>query len=242
MLIDDLLARGVRYSPDAVAVQDAHGTLSFRELAQRVASLARGLVAMSATDGARVAVVAKNRADYVALYFACARVGAVLVPVNWRLAERELAWILADCEARVVVADAEFAPRIACEEAKRLLFDGERDGWRPLSALFGVSADLPDPADESTVAVQGGETIALGGLIQDQRRDEVIGVPLLADIPILGNLFKTTSDRIDRTELLVLLTPRVVRDLQDARDVTQELRERLTGLEGLIDPGPAGAE
>ncbi len=89
---------------------------------------------------------------------------------------------------------------------------------------------------ESTVAVQGGETIALGGLIQDQRSDEVIGVPLLADIPLLGNLFKTTSERIDRTELLVLLTPRVVRDLQDARDVTQELRERLTGLEGIIDP------
>ena len=95
---------------------------------------------------------------------------------------------------------------------------------------------------ESTVAVQGGETIALGGLIQDQRRDVVTGIPVLADIPVLGNLFKTTSDRIDRTELLVLLTPRVVRDLQDARDVTQELRERLTGLDGLIDlvPGDEG--
>ncbi len=91
---------------------------------------------------------------------------------------------------------------------------------------------------ESTVAVQGGETIALGGLIQDQRRDVVTGIPVLADIPVLGNLFKTTSDRIDRTELLVLLTPRVVRDLQDARDVTQELRERLTGLDGLIDLAP----
>ena len=84
---------------------------------------------------------------------------------------------------------------------------------------------------ESTVAVQGGETVALGGLIEDTRTDIEIGIPLLADIPILGNLFKTTTDRIERTELLVLLTPRVVRDLQDARDVTQELRERLTGLD-----------
>lgn len=84
---------------------------------------------------------------------------------------------------------------------------------------------------ESTVAVQGGETVALGGLIEDTRTEIEIGIPLLADIPLLGNLFKTTTDRIERTELLILLTPRVVRDLQDARDVTQELRERLTGLE-----------
>ncbi len=91
---------------------------------------------------------------------------------------------------------------------------------------------------ESTVAVQGGETIALGGLIQDTRTDSVSGIPLLSDIPVLGNLFKTTSNRIDRTELLVLLTPRVVRDLQDARDVTTELRDRLTGLDVLTGGEP----
>jgi general secretion pathway protein D len=91
---------------------------------------------------------------------------------------------------------------------------------------------------ESTVAVQGGETIALGGLIQDTRTDSITGIPVLAEIPILGNLFKSTTDRIDRTELLVLLTPRVVRDLQDARDVTTELRERLTGLDVLTGAEP----
>lgn len=93
---------------------------------------------------------------------------------------------------------------------------------------------------ESTVAVQGGETIALGGLIEDTRTESITGIPLLADIPVLGNLFKTTTDRIDRTELLVLLTPRVVRDLQDARDVTTELRERLTGLDVLTGAEPEG--
>ncbi len=116
-----------------------------------------------------------------------------------------------------------------------------------LQEVSTVSESTPDTFNnpiisqrriESTVAVQGGETIALGGLIQDQRRDEVVGIPVLADIPVLGNLFKTTTDRVDRTELLVLLTPRVVRDLQDARDVTRELRERLTGLDGLTDPLP----
>ena len=83
---------------------------------------------------------------------------------------------------------------------------------------------------ESSVAVQTGETIALGGLIRDGKTNSVTGIPVLSDIPILGNLFKTTDDKTQRTELLVLLTPRVVRDTQDARDVTEELRQRLPSL------------
>lgn len=83
---------------------------------------------------------------------------------------------------------------------------------------------------ESSVAVQTGETIALGGLIRDGTTNMVNGIPGLSEIPILGNLFKTTDDRVQRTELLVLLTPRVVRDTQDARDVTNELRRRLPAL------------
>lgn len=83
----------------------------------------------------------------------------------------------------------------------------------------------------STVAVQTGETIALGGLIRDSSTTGQVGVPLLMHIPLLGNLFKTTTLTNERTELLVLLTPRVVRDRDEARSVTQELRRRLRGLE-----------
>lgn len=86
---------------------------------------------------------------------------------------------------------------------------------------------------ESSVAVQTGETIALGGLIRDQRTIGVTGVPFLKDIPILGNLFKSQSRTQERTELLVLLTPHVVRDSQESRAVTNELRRRLRGLEQL---------
>jgi general secretion pathway protein D len=85
----------------------------------------------------------------------------------------------------------------------------------------------------STVSVSSGETVALGGLIRDTSSEGVTGVPLLSDIPILGNLFKTTTDVSRRTELLVLLTPRVVRDPNDARTVTDELRKRLRAVDGL---------
>lgn len=86
---------------------------------------------------------------------------------------------------------------------------------------------------ESAVAVQSGETIALGGLIRDSNSTRETGVPILSDLPVLGNLFKTMAENADRTELLVLLTPRVVRSLQDARDVTEELRRRLRSLSQL---------
>ncbi|QEX16445.1 hypothetical protein FRZ44_17380 [Hypericibacter terrae] len=85
----------------------------------------------------------------------------------------------------------------------------------------------------STVAVQSGQTIALGGLIRDSRTDSETGIPLLSDIPYLGNLFKTTSQTSDRTELLILLTPRVVRNSEDSREITEELRRRLHALQPL---------
>ena len=83
---------------------------------------------------------------------------------------------------------------------------------------------------ESTVVVQSGETVALGGLIIDNQTKSVSGVPGLSAIPLLGHLFKTTAEAVDRTELLILITPRVVRNTGEARAVTQELRQRLTTI------------
>lgn len=80
----------------------------------------------------------------------------------------------------------------------------------------------------STVAVNSGETVALGGLIRDTKTISNSGVPLLKDIPVLGNLFGSTSDEMRRTELLVLIKPRVISNRSDARIVTEYLRGRLT--------------
>jgi general secretion pathway protein D len=98
---------------------------------------------------------------------------------------------------------------------------------------------------ESSVAVQSGQTVVLGGLIRDRASNGHSGIPVLSDIPIIGNLFKTTSDTGDRTELLVLLTPRVVRNSQDARNLTEELRQRMPAIAPLeekihpLQPQPA---
>jgi general secretion pathway protein D len=82
----------------------------------------------------------------------------------------------------------------------------------------------------STVAIQDGQTIALGGLIKDDRTSGKTGVPYLQDIPVLGQLFRQDNNNTTRTELLVLITPRVIRDGRDAAAVTADLRAKLMDL------------
>jgi general secretion pathway protein D len=79
----------------------------------------------------------------------------------------------------------------------------------------------------TSVAVQDGETVALGGLIKNEIQKGRSTIPLLGSIPILGHLFGDTTGGLIRTELVVLLTPRVVRTPVDARAITKELREKL---------------
>ena len=79
----------------------------------------------------------------------------------------------------------------------------------------------------SKVAVRSGETIVLGGLIRDNGTDGSSGIPLLHEIPIFGALFGQKTKSLNRTELLVIITPRVVRSDQDARDISRDLRIRM---------------
>ena len=83
---------------------------------------------------------------------------------------------------------------------------------------------------KTSVAVDNGSTIALGGLIRDKVTDGHSKIPLLGDIPGVGQLFRSTNQRTERTELVVLITPRVVGGLDDARRVTKELTDRMRGV------------
>ena len=62
------------------------------------------------------------------------------------------------------------------------------------------------------VLVDNGETLVLGGIFDQQELNNVSKVPLLGDLPVLGNLFKTTSKSDAKTELIVFLTPRILDD------------------------------
>lgn len=83
----------------------------------------------------------------------------------------------------------------------------------------------------SKVAVRSGETLVLGGLIRDNTSDGKSGLPVLQDIPLFGNLFGSTSKNTNRTELLVVITPQVVRTEQDVRELTTDLRGKMKALD-----------
>lgn len=80
---------------------------------------------------------------------------------------------------------------------------------------------------KTKVVVQDGETIALGGLISDNKSKVNSGIPILQQLPLLGPLFSTRDKTSNRTEILILLTTRVVYDENDARALTEELRRKL---------------
>jgi general secretion pathway protein D len=82
----------------------------------------------------------------------------------------------------------------------------------------------------SIVSVANGQTVVLGGLIQENQQNGRDGVPVLQDIPLLGNLFSSTSSSRDRTELVVFITPRVIRNAADAQAIAEELRSRMQAL------------
>ncbi len=81
----------------------------------------------------------------------------------------------------------------------------------------------------TNLVAQDGQTIVIGGLIRDRVNKTQSGIPLLSKIPILGYLFGSTNNSDTRTELIVLLTPHVIRNQQEAGSVSSEYLDRLKG-------------
>ena len=104
---------------------------------------------------------------------------------------------------------------------------------------------------DTRVAVRDGQTIVIGGLIEDQTTDSISKVPILGDIPIAGNLFKRTTKQKSKTELLIFLTPHVAKDTERLTPISDLERSRSnlekdedvrgifkTHMEGMTGPTP----
>ncbi|MEO2083613.1 MAG: type II secretion system protein GspD, partial [Desulfurobacteriaceae bacterium] len=74
----------------------------------------------------------------------------------------------------------------------------------------------------TTVDVQDGQTLVIGGLVKSKKLTTVERVPVLGNIPIIGNLFKKTGHQLEKTNLLVFITPHVVRNLEEENRLTTE--------------------
>jgi len=91
----------------------------------------------------------------------------------------------------------------------------------------GGNVSIAQRTIDSTVIVQSGQTVVLGGLIRETRNDSRTGIPVLMNMPVFGPMFSSTSEDVNRTELIITISPTVIHDQQAALAVTEELRTKL---------------
>ncbi|WP_299980326.1 type II secretion system secretin GspD [uncultured Pseudoteredinibacter sp.] len=91
---------------------------------------------------------------------------------------------------------------------------------------------------QTRIAIRSGESVVLGGLIRENKTNGSSGVPGLHSIPVVGALFGKKSNTSVKTELLVILTPRVLFNEQDMRDISREMRARISDLT-LLEGNPS---
>jgi general secretion pathway protein D len=124
-------------------------------------------------------------------------------------------------------------PRVNPGGLVYMQIDQQVSSPNPTLQLTGnASGNTPISTREvaTQVAVQSGQTVLLGGLIKQDESSGNTGIPGLNRIPILGRLFGSTSRSRNRTELIVLITPRVIQNSEDARDITDEYQKKFESL------------
>ncbi|MDP6173752.1 MAG: AMP-binding protein, partial [Rhodospirillales bacterium] len=141
MILSDILRAAHQHYGTRPAIRDADGDLTWAELTDRVARTAACLAGLGLEPGGRFGVISANTYRAAALYWAGYWMGCVPVPVNWRLAPREIADMFTDAEVERVVVDDDF---------QGILSDGLLAPWRAGAVLYGPpgpETNLPNLED-----------------------------------------------------------------------------------------------
>jgi long-chain acyl-CoA synthetase len=172
--VADVVRRYAADRPDAVAIRHGEREVSYKQLDERSSRLAQVLLAAGADPGARVAHLDRSAPEIVELFVAAAKIGAVAVPLNWRLAVPELTAIVADAGSPLMIAAPAFAG-IAAEVAAGVPQHVEVVGVGADYEARLASADAVDPggsgeADDPVVQMYtSGTTGAPKGVLTTQR-------------------------------------------------------------------------
>jgi acyl-CoA synthetase (AMP-forming)/AMP-acid ligase II len=159
--LGDIPRKSARISPDFEATVFEDARLTHKQLNDRVNRLANGLVAMGYKRGDRVAVLAANTHKYLEIYFAAGKLGMSVTPLNFRLSDPEIAYVVNDSEAVCCLVGDEYEDRALSmrEETPKIrdwiCLDNQREGARDYEELLeGASAKEPDiEVDENELAV-----------------------------------------------------------------------------------------
>jgi general secretion pathway protein D len=131
-------------------------------------------------------------------------------------------------------------PRINVNGQVRLDIEQEISQVANASSSTSTTPNLTPTVSQrkvkSSIAIANGQTVLLAGLIQEQQELDRSGLPLLDQIPSLGDAFGHQNKSITRTELIVFIRPQIIRDTVDAHFVAEELRSKLRGTIGQVQP------
>lgn len=123
-------------------------------------------------------------------------------------------------------------PTVYSEDRVDLEINQEVSDVNPDAAVSGISSPAIFNRKVSTsLTLRDGTSLLLGGLMSNRKSDSNSGVPLLKDVPILGNAFKSQTQSLNRTELVLIITPYIVENDGDAEAVTRALGQRLELIE-----------
>ncbi|HEY3831412.1 MAG TPA: AMP-binding protein [Acidimicrobiia bacterium] len=153
-------------TPDAPAIVSEYGTRTFAELDGRANQLVRALRKRGVNAGDAIALICANRPEFAEVVAACGRAGYRLTTINWHLTGDEAAYIVGDCEAKVLVAGADLAAMATAAAANapslcvRLAVGGKIDGFELYDAVVGDEPNdlIDDPMPGSQMLYTSGTT------------------------------------------------------------------------------------
>ena len=131
-------------------------------------------------------------------------------------------------EYKDVGISLEITPHISQSGLVRLEIDSEFS--KLIEDVTSPSTDTPTTAKrqaQTIVSMNSGSTIVIGGLIRDDKTTIEKKIPLLGDLPLIGGLFRFQRDRLQKTNLLIFITPHVMRNQDDLEQITEKKKEEV---------------
>ncbi|HKJ33167.1 MAG TPA: long-chain-fatty-acid--CoA ligase [Balneolales bacterium] len=205
MLVGDIPRKNSKLFPQKTAVIEADVTINFSHLNQRINRLANAIIGLGIEKGDRIAVLSHNCHQYVEFYFAAAKAGTPIVPLNYRSNDKEISYILNDSEAKMLIFNAAYDSLVEqikdkTENLKHLIsFNGIIKGASDYEEVLSKASDIEPKVslDEDDIAVLGytGGTTGLPKGVMTTHKN------------IIASCYNTALERLISPETIFLNVP-----------------------------------